>query len=152
MRQSNPQSYTPLTQDTLSLSSLKFECHDNTSANKYANLLNEPLPKASTFPLQQNMCTMEEENPNRPHFSPFISRSEYGLYSNNTNMNPEMIYQNQLPTHNIPKTVKIPWRGRVMNPTYHQLRECQGNLDLLEKSIGSREASIAEKNFKLRFT
>jgi len=50
------------------------------------------------------------------------------------------------------KTLTIPWNGRILTPTLTQLREFQGDLDLIEQALGSRSPKPEEKNFRIRFT
>jgi len=49
------------------------------------------------------------------------------------------------------RTLLIPWKGRIICPTFTQLKASEGNLDLLESRIGSRAPMPEERNFKLRF-
>jgi len=112
-----------------------------------------PTPNSQT--LSQN--TMEEENPLK--FS-VLTIPPLHLNSDCPNMVGSIPLNNALPNSqpfSYPtagrklKLVTISWRGSILSPTYSQLRQSQGNLDLLEKVIGSREANASEKSFKLRF-
>lgn len=49
------------------------------------------------------------------------------------------------------KPLSIPWNGKILSPTVKQLRECEGNLGLIETKYGSRPMKEEEKNFRLRF-
>jgi len=51
-----------------------------------------------------------------------------------------------------PKTLTIPWNGRILTPTLNQLKEFKGDLDLIEEALGSRAAKPGEKNFRIGFT
>jgi len=52
---------------------------------------------------------------------------------------------------NFRKPLSIPWNGKILSPSIKQLRECCGNLALIEAKYGSRLMKENERSFKLRF-
>jgi len=50
------------------------------------------------------------------------------------------------------KALIIPWRGRILTPTIDQLREFEGDLDLISQMLGSRDPKPNERNYKIRIT
>ncbi len=49
------------------------------------------------------------------------------------------------------KPLTIPWRNRILTPIVYELKDFGGDLDLIERILGSREPKPEERNFKLRF-
>ena len=49
------------------------------------------------------------------------------------------------------KHLVIPWKGRILTPTTNQLREFEGNLNVISQVLGSREPTLEERNYKIRF-
>jgi len=45
-------------------------------------------------------------------------------------------------------TLIIPWKGRILTPTYNQLRKHEGNLNSIERALGSRSPQWHERNYK----
>ena len=45
------------------------------------------------------------------------------------------------------KTLTIPWRHRILTPTFSELRKYKGNLEDIEKALGSRPPTNKESTF-----
>ena len=105
---------------------------------------------------------MEEEfllEPGRLlHFSPQRTSEEFKTDAwsrSNSDQFEAKIHDSQLSDDSTTprfKTLTIPWNGRILSPTISQLKEFQGDLDLIERALGSREPKLNERNFKIRFT
>jgi len=149
IKNSHPQSYTTLTRDSSNFSNLQTTGQETQCLNRMLELPNDCLSNSPAFVPQNFQNVMEEEKPIKSPISGNLPYPGFGRAFDNAKMNPELSFAPN--PGKKPKTVTIPWKGRIMTPTYQQLRECEGNLDLLENLVGSREAIHAERNFKLRF-
>ena len=47
-----------------------------------------------------------------------------------------------------PKRLSIPWKGKIIKPTYQQLKDFKGDLNLLMETIGAEDPSGKEKNYE----
>jgi len=119
--------------------------------------------------LNQNACSssIEEEPPFRdnrrnfrqlsPQLDPCTSPNwDVDRRRDNFNRNPNQLYGNPYEYNDdynrskSPKCLIIPWKGRILTPTINQLREFEGNLNLISQVLGSREPKPEERNYKIR--
>ena len=49
--------------------------------------------------------------------------------------------------NNQSKTLYLPWKGRILTPTFNQLRKFGGNLDSIMMNLGSIEPVGAQKQW-----
>ena len=110
-----------------------------------------------------NKSEMEEEEASqflKPYFTPSAEKPhfyDFGLYA--PEWKRDVIAENALSSNwksdeleeTRRKAFTIPWNGRILCPTLNQLKEFEGDLNLMEKMLGSRPMLPHEKNYKIRF-
>jgi len=93
-----------------------------------------------------DMPSMAAENIRRRLSKPIHSSPRFNPY----HTRPDNFKSRQSPMKS-EKFFLIPWRGRILEATHSDLKNCLGNLDMLQNLIGSRETRPEELNYKLRF-
>ena len=84
----------------------------------------------------------------RPILTPNMNSYPQHLRQSNLNSRAQEINRiPQAPTQSN-SACFIPWRGRVLEPTYNQIRKFGGNLNLIMEHVGARDPTPREHNYR----